>query len=397
MMHIHLVEPLSSGHRLQFVRRLVEAPAGGDVRWSLSTFRSTRDHPAFAAIAPRLAEIHDLPGDEPAFLAGVRGRSGLAQSWAWWDLLHGHWRGLDAARRGDLAFVPFLDYCLYAAGWKGLPFGGTPAAGIVMRPSFHYRAMGVEAPGGWGGLAQRWLLGRLLARPELTRLLTIDEPLHGWIAAHRPRLAAKTAYIQDPADLAPGATRAAGRARFGVAVGQRAVLVFGAISTRKGIDALLDALADPACPTDLAALVVGRWEDAARGQLAGPAATALRAAGRLHIHDAYVDAADEALAFAAADLAWLGYRDFHGSSGVLMQAAQAGLPVIGCRAGLVGWTIRRHGLGEALEVDDREAVRAALDRLTASGSIRPAIPAHLRHPPHFGDAVLTAIRPGGSP
>jgi glycosyltransferase involved in cell wall biosynthesis len=385
-MHLHLIEPLGSGHRLQFVRRLVETAAPG-LTWSLSTFPSTRQHPAFAALAPRFTAIHEL-ADEAGHLARSARARGLGLSRLWWRLLHAHWLGLPADTRAAPQLVPYLDYILHASGLSGSPFGTAPLAGIAMRPSFHYRAMGVRAPRALGAPVQRWLLLRLLARPELLRFFTLDEPLAEWLRTRQPRLAAKVTYVQDPADLAGSGGNAEGRAHYGVRAGQRVVLSFGSISGVKGVDALLMALAAPACPAGIAALVVGAWQPALRPLLERPEVRALRDAGRLHVRDAYVDAQEEHLAFAAADAVWLGYRDFYGSSGVLMQAAKAGVPVVGCRDGLVGWSIARHRLGVTVDIDDAAAVLAALQRVLAGGRAAWPAPAHLRDPPALGPAVV---------
>lgn len=385
-MHLHLIEPLASGHRLQFVRRLVETPLPG-LTWSFSTFAGTRAHPAFAALAPRFTTIHDI-ADEAGHQSLSAGTRGLRASRLWWRLLHRHWQGLPPRAREAPQLVPYLDYFLYAAGLHGSPFGSAPLAGISMRPSFHYRAMGVRAPRALAAPVQRWLLQRLLARPELVRFFTLDEPLADWLRTHRPQVAGKVTYVQDPADLGGSGGAAEGRARYGVRSGQRVVLTFGSISAIKGVDALLAALAAPACPTDVAALVVGLWQPDLRPLLDSPAARALRQAGRLHLHDAYADPQDEHLAFAAADAVWIGYRRFYGSSGVLMQAARTGVPVIGCRDGLVGWSIARHNLGESVDIDDAPAVTAALVRVLATPRDAWRAPQHLREPPEMGRAVL---------
>ncbi len=388
-MHLHLIEPLASGHRLQFVRRLVETPLPG-LTWSLSTFPSTRAHPAFAALAPRFAAIHDI-ADEASHKSLSTGARGLRSSRLWWHLLHAHWLGLPAELRSAPQLVPFLDYFLYAAGLHGSPFGSAPLAGISMRPSFHYRAMGVRAPRALGAPLQRWLLCRLLARRELVRFFTLDEPLAIWLREHRARQADKVTYVQDPADIGGTGGQAEGRARFAIPSGQRVILSFGSISSLKGVDALFCALARPDCPTDLAALVVGTWQATLRPLLESPAAQALRNAGRLHLCDAYVDAQDEHLAFAAADVVWLGYRNHYGSSGVLMQAAKVGVPVVGCRDGLVGWGIARHQLGEIVEIDDGPSVIVAIGRVLAAGRRNLRAPQHLLHPPELGRAVLEPL------
>ena len=90
-------------------------------------------------------------------------------------------------------------------------------------------------------------------------------------------------------------------------------------------------------------------------------------------------------------MVWIGYRKFYGSSGVLMQAAKAGVPVVGCRQGLVGWTIARYRLGESVDIDDAAGVVAAIVRVLAAGRDAWRAPLHLREPPELGRAVLAPL------
>jgi len=80
--------------------------------------------------------------------------------------------------------------------------------------------------------------------------------------------------------------------------------------------------------------------------------------------DRTLDSTDEGRVFAAADIAWLGYKGHLGTSGVLVLAGLAGLPVIGCVEGEIGFQVRRDALGEVVEVCKVDSVRAALARLS---------------------------------
>ncbi|MGI9262288.1 MAG: glycosyltransferase, partial [Woeseiaceae bacterium] len=53
----------------------------------------------------------------------------------------------------------------------------------------------------------------------------------------------------------------------------------------------------------------------------------------------------------------------YGSSGVLYQAGSAGLPVISMAEGLVGWTVKKHRLGIAMDVTDLPGVVNAIQSL----------------------------------
>jgi glycosyltransferase involved in cell wall biosynthesis len=92
-------------------------------------------------------------------------------------------------------------------------------------------------------------------------------------------------------------------------------------------------------------------------------AVQLAAQERLWLRDRAYSNIDLGLALSAADAVWLGYRDHPFSSGVLWEAAQAGVPVLGCNRGLIAWEIRSQGLGETADIQDIESVVTALNRL----------------------------------
>lgn len=335
-MHVHLFEPRADGHRMQYVRRLVEAaPAGW--RLSLSTFPSALAHPgtqaALAAGGSRLATV-TIAG-EPDFDQRVRGADGFALQPAYWRLMRRHWRGLDAAARGDLVVVPYLDYASYAIGAFGSPFVDTPFAGILMRPDFHWAEQGVVAPRARHARLKRCLFGRLLKHRRLRCLLTIDPSLRDWAAHARPSGHERLRYADDPADLRGDGGRDEARRHFGLRPDATVLLLFGSIDLRKGLRALLELARRSDLPDDVQVLVAGRQSDEVRALLA---ATPLPP-GRLVQADRYVSRQEEWLAFAAADFGWVAYEGFYGPSGVLAQCQQAGLAIVHRGEGLIGYRL----------------------------------------------------------
>lgn len=348
--HLHVIEPRADGHRLAYVRRLLRAAPAGS-RLSFSTFASTLQHPAMAAVheaaGPDL-QIHLMAGDaagEAAFEARLRGRDGFALQPAYWQLLRRHWRSLAPAQRGALALLPYLDYASYAIGALGSPLLDTPFAGIVMRPDFHWAEQGVQAPPARHRALKRWLFLRLLAQPRLQRLVSIDPSLADWVAKQRPVGHHKLLPAEDPADVLPVASdperaRQLGRSHYGLQGRAPVLLLYGSIEARKGLAGLAALAASPGWPAGAQVLVVGRQGAAAQAVLASAAAAG--PVGRWVFADRHVDAREEALAFAAADAVWVAYEGFYGPSGVVAQCRQLGLPMINRAGGegLIGYQLK---------------------------------------------------------
>lgn len=332
---VHIIEPHAEGHRMQYVRRLLEALPEGQTA-ALSTFPSSLEHPSFVKVrevsGARL-QVHCMAG-EMDFKARVKGKDGFGLHPAYWSLFRRHWRSLSPEARGTRVMVPYLDYCSYGIGAAGSPFGSTPFEGILMRPDFHWDEMGVKAPPSKLAWLKRFLILRLMKNPTAQRLVTIDPSLRDWVAKHMPAGHERVEYMEDPSDMKGEGGPEEGRAYFGVPEGKKVILLFGAIDPRKGLKRLLGLLKDPGTEPEILALVVGRQTEAAKEMID----SANLPEGRMISWNRYVDAQEEWLAFQAADWIWLAYEGFYGPSGVLAQARQVGKPVIHIGEGLLGYS-----------------------------------------------------------
>ena len=116
--------------------------------------------------------------------------------------------------------------------------------------------------------------------------------------------------------------------------------------------------------------------DAVRETLQSPPALNLSRQHRLHVLEGWADEPTEAAAFSAADVVWLGYDGHWQSSGVLIQACQAGLPVLACDRGIIGWFTRKHRIGLAVPVQNPLCWPVWLSHhwllAAASGALPPA-------------------------
>jgi glycosyltransferase involved in cell wall biosynthesis len=338
-MHIHIIEPRPDGHRMQYVRRLIEQ-APGDWEISLSSFPSAFKHPGtIAAAAVRPGQLRMLPiAGEAKFEQATQGVDGFKLQPEYWRLLRYHWRSISTAQRGDLVVLPYLDYISYAIGLLGSPFGNTPFSGVVMRPDFHWAEQGVLAPASKNARLKRWLFLRLLREPRLECLLTIDPSLRDWVTTRRPAGHRRMCYADDPADLAGSGTRSEARAFFGLRPDAPVILMFGSIDLRKGVASLLKLASQTQFPSDAQVLMVGRQSVEVR-ELMVQLSSGLPL-GRVVVLDRYVSREEEWLAFTAADFGWVAYEDFYGPSGVVAQCRQMGLPMIHRGQGLIGYQLR---------------------------------------------------------
>src|SRR5262245_37606199 len=241
----------------------------------------------------------------------------------YWRLFRDSYSGLGKDHDIDLVFLPYLDYCTNAIALLGSPFASTAWTGITMRPSFHHPATGIRCPRSrLFGFKERLFL-RVLAIPTLLRLSCIDELLEKYLSAKDPVLSKKLRYLPDPAEVNGTLEKAVARKTLGIPENVTLVLSYGSIDPRKGIDLLLGAVSQLEVPANIHVLLAGAPTTAGRAMLDGQEVVRkLVSDGRLHIIETYLGMEEEHSVFAAADIAWLGYRDHYGMSGVLVQAGR---------------------------------------------------------------------------
>jgi glycosyltransferase involved in cell wall biosynthesis len=306
--------------------------------------------------------VFPFTGFVPSKPHGGRTHGLVAREFAYWRFFRDWYHGHAKAVRPDVVFVPYLDSCLYAVGALGSPFGKSPWAGVAMRPAFHYEEMGIVAPKPRLAAIKKALVFRVLRNEHLRSLLTIDEPLADYLR-HRPGLSGKVVFLPQPAEFRNLAGPTDAKRSLGLRTSASLMLAYGALSRRKGVVELLQALADPAFPPSVDVLLAGQVEADLRDLLGQTWVATLRARGRLSILNRIVGAEEERMLFAAADIVWLGYRGHYTPSGVLAQAASAGCSVVACEEGIIGWQTRRHGLGEVVSPENTSEVVSAVKRL----------------------------------
>ncbi|MGE5841430.1 MAG: glycosyltransferase, partial [Deltaproteobacteria bacterium] len=79
--------------------------------------------------------------------------------------------------------------------------------------------------------------------------------------------------------------------------------------------------------------------------------------------DRYIPQEEVEWCFAASDAVLLPYRKHLGSSGVLVQAAMAGRPVVASNEGLVAERVRRFEMGWLFQSGDASSLRSLLSQL----------------------------------
>jgi glycosyltransferase involved in cell wall biosynthesis len=361
-----IVEPNFTGHRWRYAEWAAAAYGEAGYWCVIVTDPANAGH----ALAKRIAG-ENRPELQIQFVAPLghdrRGAAKLSYVRFFRDFKH----AFDLASRNRqvaLVVVPYVDYFFYLLPFTGSPFGATPWVGITMRANFHHAKVGVKAPREpLVNAIKAQLFQRAIRTPGLKTLLTIDPTLTEWCAGHQAGRSAAVQYLADPFPDATATEPLAARQRLGLGAGKH-VLVYGAITERKGIQELVAALAQRTGSDRPTLVVAGAQDDETRAFFSS--------AGKLSppvvFMDRFITAEEELDLFSACDVVWLGYKGHYGMSGVLVQAYRFGKPVVATADGLIGWFCRTGELGPVVDDLSVTSINRALDKVFEG---RPGAPA----------------------
>lgn len=211
---------------------------------------------------------------------------------------------------------------------------------------------------------KRFAFFRLLKTRSLNALFTIDELLLNYVLERDPELKKRVQYLKDPAELKGEHSRSSARGVLNISEEATVILVFGVINARKGLNTLIKALDFPDVSKSIQLVVVGEQDKSIDCIYESIETDHLIRDGRLHIFNRFVDDATQQMAFAAADIVWLGYKNHFSMSGVLVLAAMARRVAISTNDGLIGWHTREKRLGITVDVGDVVEVKDAIVKLS---------------------------------
>jgi glycosyltransferase involved in cell wall biosynthesis len=304
------------------------------------------------------ATLHIVPGSDLV----ASGRTALLSS----DRQHGHVIREWAARLGvEHVLLMYFDHVQISLA-RDLRFSWPLGiSGIYFRPTFHYRDLGMDQSR-VSAIRKRTILWGALRNPHLRYLFCLDP-----LAIKRfPQSAhVQAVWLPEPLDdrTHESATSPVPNA---VEPGRRRLLLFGSIDERKGTVPMLDALAALREPDQvrLALLLMGRIDDGLRERVAHFAAASKV---QVVLADRYVDEAEIQPTFRASDLVLLTYLHHIGSSGVLVRAARAEVPVLSTDYGLLGAQVRDNRLGAIVDATSSAAIRSVLEAWLADADAIP--------------------------
>ncbi|EKE74334.1 hypothetical protein B30_01370 [Celeribacter baekdonensis B30] len=271
------------------------------------------------------------------------------------------WRAARQAAEQGPVFLPFFDHAVVAAAMDPTPLPyGQRVSGIIFRPPNHF-----GLPGSLGGSldsVRRWVTYALARRVCRGALLTLDE------VAPTSRAGQTTKALEFVADPAPNFDLISMEPEIREN-GRKIVLVFGALTERKGIFQTLDAwkLLGEDGRNKFILRFVGRLGADERARFMEKLATLRTETNAIiEIEDRFVTDEELACEVQHAAIILAPYQNHVGSSGVLHWAVAGKRPLIAQNTGLIGFQVDRYKLGLAVDCTNPQVLSRAISEWVPS-------------------------------
>ena len=353
-----LFDLIVGGHHGSYIQHLIESWCEEELSGILNivvspNFLQVHSDVVDIALKHKRVSINFIPitSEEEASLHSNKSSIRRAfRAFGEWELLCKYAEKLGATH----CLIMYFDTCELplTAGMKS----PCPFSGIYFRPTFHYGDFADYAPS-WKDKVQQWrekfTLGRILRHPQLQTLFCLDPFAVKHIGA-KFSTQAEVVHLPDPVQIHQNYKFQQNKLpeSIGIDPDRRVFLLFGALTGRKGIFQLLEAillLPSELC-RKLCILLVGSVDHAGQANIKSKVATICQDQPvKIIEHYEFVPERDVPAYFQLADVVLATYQRHVGMSGILLLAAAARKPLLSSNYGLMGEIVRRYSLGIAVD------------------------------------------------
>jgi glycosyltransferase involved in cell wall biosynthesis len=397
-MKLLIVEPEGTGHHMAlYVRLLVRSAVKRGWEIHLLTTAMAIRHPAFKLVQSECKQlvIHLMPNFE---LAHNRSWPGLLldQFRCYMAILLG-FKDIIPSEAPDFIYIVNIDHIDKIMAILGTPFGKFKFSGMMMNIKFHRNQMQIGSSSRSDWLYEKLFL-KVLKIKTLKYLTVIDEPFSHYARRSEEPGYGKLILVPDVGDLHGNISVMNARTFLGIPDNSFAILVYGALTPKKGVEQLLQAVSAFDL-SDVVVVLAGVQDDRIRELLSEPLAMDLITTGHLLVFQGFHNEVQEYRVFRAANAVWVGYiGNSFGSSGVLYQSCSIGVPVLATSNGLVGWLVKQHKVGLTFDPTVVEDVAKSITLLLNDPNLMGVLSenAEVLAMSHtaikFGDAICDAIQ-----
>jgi glycosyltransferase involved in cell wall biosynthesis len=302
-------------------------------------------------------------------------------------------RSLGPVQRMQRSFQEWKLLCRYAANLKSdhclilyfdpyqLPLilaerSPCPISGIYFRPTFHYQNFTQSRLTRRDRIQQvreKLLLRQVFCNPQLKTLFSLDPFAVKYLKKIQKQV--QISSLPDPiveTFVSPMQVLQL-RERLGIQENRKIALLFGALNGRKGIYEILDSLMDlPSQVHSSLCLVLAGQVNLKDLERLTAKIVEIHSICTVQIISQFefLVESEVPIYFKMADIILAPYQHHVGMSGILLQAASAGKPVLSSNFGLMGEMVEKYCLGLAIDSSKTSEISAGLCKLLTDESVQ---------------------------
>ena len=357
------------GHHPAYVQNIADVWVGANIEGSIDFLLSQKFSKVHPDTVNHLAQLDSskirmrFTSDSEEAMLSKPGR----RYWNGWKIFCKH--ALESgAHHGLLLYLDPLQVAL----WLGQKSPISLSA-IYFRPTFHYPSYHGYR---WSmkdslvSLRKKFLLQRILNKPELRELLSLDATAVPYIRDHF-RTNTRISHFPDTfaREHRSAEEIALLRQELGIEPGRLVFCMIGILDERKGPFQLLDSIQylPDQVRSNICILLVGRPTDSLREKLVQAVETLKsNSTAQVILRGKYVSPSQVQSYYTLSDVMLTTYQFHKGSSSALIRAAYEKKPVLSSNYGWLGHMVRTHRMGVEIDSSNPRDIAKGIERFATS-------------------------------
>ena len=232
----------------------------------------------------------------------------------------------------------------------GSPFGNINFTGIYLGAKFHLNNYNIFYKSRYNFLSKKFFQ-LLIKIPNLKNIITNDALFDHYIHSTSWKEHKKLIFLNDPMEFKFNFSKKISRQKLGLSSKSILILVYGALSSSKGIKELLSIFNNILLSSDIKVIFAGLQDENIKNFFnKNTFVKKLKLQKKVLFYNKWVSEKKEALFFGASDIVWIGYKNYPFPSGVLNQAIIKQIPVLISDDGYIYKLNRKYKFGRSVNI-----------------------------------------------
>jgi hypothetical protein len=244
-------------------------------------------------------------------------------------------KALNLSTKFDHVFLTSIQKLDKALVIFGSPFENINFSGIYLDIKFHLYKYKIYYKSRFNYLSKKFFQ-KLLEFSTLENIITNDHLLKKYLKSNNWSNSHKLKFLHDPKEFNFTFNKFYSRKKLGIPKKSILILLYGALIESKGIIELLSIFKLAKLNKNIRIVLAGKqFRNYKNFILNSSFVNKLKLEKKLFIFNRWISEKEEALLYSAADIVWIGYKNYSSPSGVLYQAIQKNIPSLISNEGLI--------------------------------------------------------------